>query len=158
MFRPMRRIKQQLSKEECIKILNGEPRGVLSVMGEEGYPYGLPMDFFYDPESGHLFFHSARSGHKIDALRKCDRVSFCVYDRGFRHEEEWALNISSVIIFGRVVFMEDQDRIAGMLRRLGLKYTKDVGYVEREIRTSGPQALCFELIPEHMTGKLVKES
>ncbi len=158
MFRNMRRQKQALSDEECRTILRQEPRGVLSVLGDGGYPYGMPMDFYYDDESGHIFFHCGQKGHRIDAVRRCDKVSFCVYDKGFRRESEWALNIRSVIVFGRIRVVEDHDRTMELCRKLGGKYTKDTDYIEKEIAGFGSGVLCLELIPEHMTGKLVNES
>ena len=113
MFRKMRRFKQQLSEEECISILKTEPRGVLSVFGEDGYPYGMPVNHFYDDETGNIYFHGAGEGHKIDAIRKCDKVSLCVYDKGFRREGDWALNIKSVIVFGRIRIVENRERTVG---------------------------------------------
>ena len=158
MFRQMLRSKQQLDETECIDILMKEPRGVLSVLGDDGYPYGMPINHYYCPEDGLLYFHGGKKGHKIDALRQHDKASFCVYDRGFRREGEWALNIRSVIVFGRVEFIEDQDRIYEISRRLSRKFTDDEAYIEAEIRRSGPGTLLFALVPEHMTGKLVNES
>ena len=93
MFREMRRYKQELSKEECIEILKNEPRGVLSMLEDDGYPYGIPMTHWYDEATGNIYFHGAKIGHKIDAINRCDKVSFCVYDKGYRKEGEWALNI-----------------------------------------------------------------
>ena len=107
MFRKLSRVKQKISMEECIEVLRSAPRGVLSVQGDDGYPYGMPMNFLYDEENGHIYFHGGKKGHKIDALKRNDKVSFCVYDEGFRREGEWALNIKSVIIFGRIQFIED---------------------------------------------------
>lgn len=158
MFREMIRKKQQLSQEECIEILKAEPRGVLSLMGDEGYPYGLPIDHWYCPEDGKLYFHCGRKGHKIDAIRRCDKASFCVIDQGYRKEGDWALNIKSVIVFGRISIVEDQQQAIDITRRLSFKYTSDAEYIEREIRQSGANVLCFALTPEHMTGKLVNES
>ena len=158
MFRPMRRIRQQLTREECLDILRKEPRGVLAAAGDDGYPYALPLNFVYDGETGNLYFHCARSGHKLDAIRRSDKVSFCVYDGGFRREGEWALNIRSVIIFGRMRVIEDEAQIETRLRQLGLKYYPTAAEVEREIAQSAARALCLELTPEHMTGKLVNES
>lgn len=68
MFREMRRFKQQISEEECIRILKEQPRGVLSMLGDDGYPYGIPLDYLY-MEDGHLYFHCAKEGHKLDAIR-----------------------------------------------------------------------------------------
>ena len=70
MFRTMRRYKQRISGEECIRILQEEKRGILSVHGEDGYPYGIPMNHWYNPEDGKLYFHGAKTGHKIDAIAK----------------------------------------------------------------------------------------
>ncbi|MBQ9347164.1 MAG: pyridoxamine 5'-phosphate oxidase family protein [Oscillibacter sp.] len=158
MFREMRRKKQQLSQEECVEVLEREPRGVLSVLGEGGWPYGVPMDFWYCPEDGNLYFHSAKTGHKLDAVKRCDKASFCVMDSGFRREGEWALNIRSVIVFGRVRLVEDHQRALEICRSLAHKFTRDEAYIEEEIRRSGAGVLCFALVPEHMTGKLVNES
>ena len=107
MFRPMRRFKQQINEAECIRILKEQPRGVLSLIGDDGYPYGIPLDHWYCEEDGKLYFHGAKEGHKIDAIASCDKVSYCVMDEGFRKEGEWALNINSVIVFGRISLVTD---------------------------------------------------
>ncbi|MBO4916020.1 MAG: pyridoxamine 5'-phosphate oxidase family protein [Oscillospiraceae bacterium] len=158
MFREMLRKKQQLSEEECIEILKAEKRGVLSVLGDDGYPYGMPINHFYCEEDGKLYFHGVKKGHKIDAMRRCDKASFCVYDSGFQREGEWALNIKSVIVFGRIEFVEDREKTLELTRRLSLKFTQDEAYIEHEITNSGPGTLMFALTPEHMTGKLVNEA
>ena len=158
MFRPMLRKKQQLPEEECLELLRREPRGVLSDLGDEGYPYGVPINHYYCPEDGRLYFHSGKTGHKIDAIRQMDKASFCVYDSGFRREGEWALNIRSVIVFGRIEMVEDTARIYEIARRLSRKFTDDENYIEQEIARSGPGTLMFALNIEHMTGKLVNES
>ena len=158
MFREMIRKKQQLSREECVRILKEEKRGVLSVTGDDGWPYGMPLNHWYCEEDGRLYFHSGMLGHKVDALRRDARASFCVYDRGFVREGEWALNIRSVIVFGRVEFVTDRDRLIRIARELSHKFTADEGYIEAEIRRSGPKTIMFALVPEHMSGKIVNES
>lgn len=158
MFREMARIKQQITREECLEILKNETRGVLSVLGDDGYPYGMPMNFWYDEETGNIYFHGGKKGHKIDAIRSCDKVSFCVYDKGFRREGEWAWNVKSVIVFGRIKEMTDYDRAMEVSRKLSYKYTTDSSYIEKEVMVSGPNTLCLELVPEHMSGKLVNEA
>ena len=158
MFRELVRKKQQISNEECVELLKEELRGVLSVQGDDGYPYGLPINHYYNEADGCLYFHSGMTGHKIDAIRCCEKASFCVYDRGFRREGEWALNIKSVIVFGRIEFVEDRETIYDISRKLSHKFTRDEAYIEKEITHSGPRTLMFRLVPEHMTGKLVNES
>lgn len=158
MFRDMMRFKQQLTKEECIKILKEEPRGVLSVLGDDDYPYGMPINQYYCEEDGKLYFHSGMKGHKIDAMKRHDKASFCVYDNGFRREGEWALNIKSVIVFGRIEIIEDRDKIYDIARKLSYKFTDDETYIEKEIKYSGPRTLMLALVPEYMTGKIVNEA
>ena len=156
-FRKMRRLKQQISEEECIRILKEQPRGVLSMIGEGGYPYGIPMNHLY-MEDGHLYFHGAREGHKIDAIAQNNKVSYCVYDQGFRKEGEWALNINSVVVFGRIRTIEDEAKKRVICTRLCRKFTDDEEYLRKELENALPRVNCLELIPEHMTGKLVNES
>ena len=141
MFREMNRRKQQLSQAECIEILKNERRGVPSAIGDDGC----------------LYFHSGRKGHRNDAMARCDKASFCVYDRGFVKPGDWALNIRSVIAFGRLEIVEDHERALEITRKLSRKFTTDEAYIDDEVRRSGPGVLVFRLIPEHMTGKLVNE-
>ena len=158
MFRPMLRQKQSLDREECLLLLTTQKRGVLAVQGDDGYPYALPINHYYCPEDGKIYFHSGKKGHKVDALRKDQKVSFCVYDEGFKKPGSWALNIKSVIVFGRVEFIEDRNTIYEMARRLSRKFTDDEAYIDREIERSGPGTLMFALVPEHISGKLVNEA
>lgn len=158
MFREMLRKKQALSEEDCITVLKTQKRGVLAVLGDEDYPYALPINHYYNDEDGHIYFHGAKFGHRVDAVKRHDKVSFCVYDEGYRREGEWALNIKSVIVFGRLVPVEDEDKMIDLCRRLSRKFTDDESYIENEIKRAGFRTLMYELIPEHMSGKLVKEA
>ena len=158
MFRKMTRFKQAIPEEECIEILKKEPRGVLSVLGDDDYPYGMPLNHYYCEEDGKLYFHSGMTGHKIDAIRRHPKASFCVWDEGFRKEGDWALNIKSVIVFGKVEIIEDREKVYDIARQLSRKFTDDEAYIEREVEHAGPKTLMFALTPEYMTGKLVNES
>ena len=158
MFRKMRRFKQQITDAECIEILKNTKRGVLSLLGEDGYPYGIPIDHWYCEEDGRIYFHGAKEGHKIDAIKACDKASYCVYDEGYRKEGEWALNITSIITFGRIRLVEDEDTARKICTELVKKFTDDQEYLEKELKNAFPRVQCLELIPEHMTGKLVNES
>lgn len=158
MFREMRRNKQALNEQECIAVLKEETRGVLSVLGDDDYPYGVPINHFYNEEDGHIYFHGAKIGHRVDAVRAHDKVSFCVYDDGFRKDGDWALNVKSVIVFGRLVPVDDDEKLIDICRKLSYKFTDDEEYIAREIERFAAATLLLELVPEHMTGKLVKES
>ena len=158
MFREMLRKKQQLTDAECIEILKVQLRGVLSVLGDDDYPYGMPINHYYCEADGKLYFHGGKKGHKIDAMKRHDKASFCVYDEGFRKDGSWALNIKSVIVFGRIEFVEDQEKTYRISEKLSRKFTDDDEYIQREIDHSGPGTLMFALVPEHITGKIVNES
>ena len=158
MFRKMRRFKQQITEEECCEVLKNAKRGVLSLLGEDGYPYGLPINQWYCEEDGKLYFHGAKEGHKIEAIRKCDKVSFCAYDEGYRKEGDWALNIKSVIAFGRISLVEDEDVARKICSHLVGKFTDDEEYLAKELKNALSRVQCLELRIEHMTGKLVNES
>ncbi|MBE5875976.1 MAG: pyridoxamine 5'-phosphate oxidase family protein [Lachnospiraceae bacterium] len=157
MFRELIRVKQKLSKEECVEILKNETRGVLSVLGDDDYPYGMPMNHWYNEEDGKLYFHCGKVGHRLDALRMHNKVSFCTYDTGYRNEGEWAWNVKSVIVFGKIAIIDDMDMIADITTKLSYKFTQDKDYIEKEIKQSGANTLLLQLTPEHVCGKLVKE-
>lgn len=158
MFREVARKKQILTSEQITKILKSEKRGVLSVCGDNGYPYGLPMNFWYNEENGYIYFHSGKKGHKVDAISSDNKVSFCVYDDGYKKEGEWALNISSVIVFGKIHIVENSEKAVEIYRKLSLKFTTDIGYIDSEIEKFANNTLCYELHPEHITGKIVNEA
>lgn len=156
MLRKLTRTKQQLSREECIEILKTEVRGVLAVLGDEDYPYALPMNFYYDEAADKIYFHSGKTGHKMDSLAKHNKVSFCVYDKGYHKDGHWSLNIRSVIIFGKIRPVKNWS--ADMMREFCKRYTTDMEYIEKEIEQSSKNTAVLELEIEHMTGKLVNEA
>ena len=158
MFREMRRIKQQIPPEECARVLEEQPRGVLSVLGDNGYPYGIPMDHWYCEAENALYFHCAKTGHKLDAIAACDKASYCVMDEGYRKDGEWALNIRSVIVFGRIGIVEDEEKKREICTNLVKKFTDDEEYLKKELSGAFPRVQCLALKIEHMTGKLVNES
>ena len=156
MFREMRRNKQELSEEECREILESCTSGTLAVLGDEGYPYAVPLSYVY--HDGHIYFHCARSGHKLDAVRACDKVSFCVIDRDEVVPEKFTTKYRSVIVFGRAREVTDFKEIEGIMRALAGKYSPHEGEdaFQHEMRSSG--ALCvLALDIEHLSGKMGKE-
>lgn len=158
MFREMRRFKQQITEEECIRVLKSQPRGVLSMIGDDGYPYGIPMDHWYSETDNTVYFHCAKTGHKIDAITACDKVSYCVMDEGCRNDGEWALNFRSVVLFGRIRIVEDEEKKREICTNLVRKFTDDEEYLEKELTNAFPRVNCLALTIEHMSGKRVKES
>ncbi|MBR1913065.1 MAG: pyridoxamine 5'-phosphate oxidase family protein [Treponema sp.] len=157
MFRQMRRFKQQLQHEECISILKNEPRGVLSLIGDEGYPYCIPLTHFYNEKDGKIYFHGAKTGHKIDAIKNCDKACFCVYDKGYANEGEWAMNIKSVVAFGRITLVTDIKKAEEICTDLVRKFTDDEAYLKKELDAALSRVQCLAFTIEHITGKRVKE-
>ena len=155
MFRDMRRQNQAISAEYCIELLKNETRGVLSMIGDDGYPYGVPINHYY--EKGKLYFHGGKIGHRVDAVKKCDKVCYTVFDKGYLKEGDWALNVKSVIVFGRIRIVEDFDEAIELCRKLSYKFTDDESYINEEIEKCAKATLVMELDIEHMTGKLVNE-
>lgn len=158
MFRKMRRFKQQISDAECREILISQKRGVLSLIGENGYPYGIPIDHWFCDADGCLYFHGAKEGHKIDAIKACNKACYTVYDEGFRKPGEWALNIKSVIVFGKIELVTDEDKTREICTQLVKKFTDDEEYLEQELKSALSRVQCLKLVPDYMTGKLVNES
>lgn len=158
MFRELTRKNKQLAYEECISILHTEKRGVLSVIGDMGYPYGTPMNHFYNQADGCIYFHCGKQGHRLDSLKKCDKASFCVYDSGYKNDGDWALNIKSVIVFGRISIIDDIDTVCDISYRLSEKFTDDAEYIKNEIKLFSEKTVLLKLSPEHICGKKITES
>ena len=152
MFREMRRRGQQLTHEECIQVLNRGTSGVLAVLGDEGYPYAVPLSYAY--EDGVLWFHGALTGHKIDAIEGCPKVSFCVIDKDDVVPEQLTTVYRSVIVFGKAYVLDDERKIAQGTRIIGKKYLPGMAdRVEGEIAQSMPRLTVIRMDVEHMTGK-----
>lgn len=157
-FREMIRKNRQLSMEDCIQVLKSETRGVLSVIGDNEYPYGTPMNHWYNEEDGKIYFHCGNIGHRLEALQKHNKVSFCTYDIGYRNEGEWALNVKSVIVFGTMDIVDDMEKIVDITTKLSYKFTQDEAYIKKEIQQSAHRTLLLRLNPEHICGKFVNEA
>lgn len=158
MFRKMRRMPQAMSRAEMTELLKTENRGVLSVNGDDGYPYGVPLNHFYNEEDGKIYFHGAKFGHRVDAVRRDPKVSYCVYGGDRQKEGDWAYYVQSVIVFGKMELIEDEAVIAKICRMLCKKFPCSDEYIESEIRKDTPNTLLMAIDVEEMTGKLVHEA
>ena len=151
-FRPMRRHRQQLSREECERILGRCTSGVLALTGDGGYPYAVPLSYVY--ADGAIIFHSAVEGHKVDAIRRDSRCSFCVIEQDEIKPAEFTTYFRSVIAFGRIQILEDDNEKVQALRLLGSRYSPgDEHGLQHEIDKSLDHVLLLRLDIEHMSGK-----
>ena len=155
MFRNMRRLGQQLSQEECIDILINEPRGVLAVLGDDDYPYTVPVSHVY--VDGKIYFHGSKTGHKNDAIKKHSKVSYCVIDKGVKEKDSWWYTFRSVIAFGKITTLTDSAEKIDRLTHLGNKFFPTPEDTDDEIDRLLDRTEVFEITIEHMTGKVVQE-
>ena len=151
-FRAMRRKRQQLSEEESIGILRKATAGTLALLGDSGYPYAVPISYVYN--DGRLYFHSALSGHKVDAIRNCDKASFCVIDKDDVQPEKYTTFFRSVIAFGRIHIIDDVQEKLETARLLGDRYNpNDEEALQKELEKGLSRMMMIRFDIEHLTGK-----
>lgn len=157
MFREPRRKNKQLSIEETKHLLEIERRGVLSVNGDNGYPYGIPINYIYIKEDNKIYFHGSRIGHKADSIKKSDKVCFTVYGNETIKNEKWAPYMQSVVAFGRCKIITNQDDCINLVRKFSSKYYPNKELIEEEIEKSINALQMYEIDIEHLTGKEIQE-
>lgn len=157
MFRPIRKIKNQISEAAAVSLLQSARRGVLAVNGDDGYPYAIPVNYFYDAEQQKIYFHGARSGHKVDAIKNCDKVCFTVFGNESIKDEVWAPYLQSVVVFGRCRLLDAGMESMGLLKRFAMKYYPEESMVDEEIAAAGNATQMYEIAIEHFSGKEVQE-
>lgn len=153
MFREMRRKRQALSEEVCAAVLDRGTAGVLALSGDDGYPYAVPLSYVY--YKGKLYFHSARSGHKLDAIRNCPKASFCVIDQDQIVPQEYTTYFRSVIAFGTIRVLEDEEEKRAAIEALAKKYAPADSAENRSVAIDREwKPLCMlKLTIEHLSGK-----
>lgn len=151
-FRQMRRKRQQLTQEESIAILQKATAGTLALLGDDDYPYAIPISYVYN--EGKLYFHSALNGHKVDAIRKYDKASFCVIEKDDVQPEKYTTFFRSVIAFGRIHIIEDENEKLEIVRLLGNRYNPNQDdALQKEIESGLSRLLAIRFDIEHLTGK-----
>lgn len=151
MYREMRRKDHQLSEEEMLHILNIAPYGVLSTIGEDGIPYGVPTSFVY--KDSKVFFHSAVVGYKLDNIKINNNVSFCAVTDVEAIPDKFTTKYKSVIIFGTVEEVNEEQKIEAFKLFLE-KYSSE--FIEsgmKYINDGSKNARMFQINISHMTAK-----
>ena len=157
MFRPIRRKNKEIGVEEAKKLLTEARRGVLAVNGDDGYPYAVPVNYYYDDEEQKIYFHGSRVGHKAEALKSCDKVCFTVYGHETVKAEAWAPFVQSVVVFGRCHPIGDASAAEARLRAFAMKYFPSEELANEEISTYGKAVRMYEIEIEHLSGKEIQE-
>ena len=152
MFRELRRIKQALTNEECIEILKTCSTGILAVLGDNDYPYAVPLNYVYNDNK--IIIHCAKSGHKIDSIMKNNKVSFCIVEKDTVIPEKFATNYSSVVAFGKATLIDDEKIMRTALEHLNKKYSPNYEVEgQKEIDDSINSVLIIQIEIEHLSGK-----
>lgn len=159
-FRKMRKEERKgLPLETAKEILKSTRIGILAVNGDNGYPYAVPINYLYDEESGKIYFHGSKAGHKIAAIKACDKICFTVYgDEVVKDENEaWAPYVQSVVAFGRCHLIEDHEEAMKVIMPFAMKYYPTEELALEEIELDGKATQMFVIEIEHMTAKQIQE-
>lgn len=157
MFRPMRRSRQELTRQESDELLYKCTSGVLALTGDGGWPYAVPMSYVYDGEN--IYFHCAVSGHKLDAIKKEPRACFCVVAQDEVVPERYTTHYKSAVVFGRVRVLDSEREKRAAIEKLALRYSpgESEQSLNEEISRSWNRLCMLELCPEHVSGKQAVE-
>lgn len=151
MFREMRRKDRELGKEEILEILKKGEYGIFSTISQNGYPYGLPVNYVYT--NGSIYFHCAVEGHKLDNIKNNDKVSFCVVGPTQILPDKFSTKYESVIVFGRAIEVSGDEKNRALLELIN-KYSPD--YIEQGkeyIQKKNKDSKVIKIKTEHITGK-----
>ena len=158
MFKPIRKKINEIDRAATEALLTSNRRGVLAMNGDNGYPYAIPINYFYDNETQRIYFHGAKAGHKVDALKASDKVCFTVYgDERIDESEPWAPYVQSAVVFGRCRLLEVGPESIARLKEFAMKYYPSEQLVDENIAHAGRAVQMFEITIEHMSGKQVQE-
>ena len=154
MFRKIRKIKNEIDKDAVYSFLHSCRRGVLSMNGEDGYPYAIPVNYYYDEANQKIYFHGAKAGYKVDCLNSCDKVCFTVFGNESIKDLEWAPYVQSVVVFGRCRLVDTNNEV---LKTFMMKYYPSVDLVDKVIKEDSKFVQMYEISIEHKSGKQAQE-
>ncbi|MCQ2532727.1 MAG: pyridoxamine 5'-phosphate oxidase family protein [Saccharofermentans sp.] len=157
MFREMRRVKRAIPEQDAKALLKNNMRAALSVNGDDGYPYTVPVNFYYEEDENKIYFHSSRVGHKIESMKKNNKVCFTTWDDGYKDEGDWAYRVSSCVVFGRASLVEDEKIALEKIKKFAMKYYPTEEEADEEISKDfrAVQMVCIDI--EHISGKKIHE-
>ena len=158
MFKPVRKKINEIDRAATEALLQSNRRGILAMYGDNGYPYAIPINYFYDCAGQKIYFHGAKAGHKVESLKTSDKVCFTVYgNERIDESEPWALYVQSVVVFGRCRLLEAGPESIERLKAFAMKYYPDEALADDQIARNGRATQMFEITIEHMSGKQVQE-
>jgi len=154
MVKELRRKEKMMSKEETLEILKNGREGVLATLGEDGYPYAVPLNYACHIEN--IYFHCAKTGHKIDNLAHHPKVSFCVVVDAEIIPDKFSTRFKSVIAFGKAVEVFEDEKEAGLLAMVQRYSSEYLEEGKKYIASDMHKTKVFKIEIEHMTGKATR--
>ncbi len=156
-FRKIRKAKNEICIDDAKRLLKEKRRGILSVNGDDGYPYAIPINYLYCEKDGKIYFHGSRVGHKVDSIKKSDKVCFTVFGNEIIKNESGAPFVSSVVAFGRCRLISEQELSLELVKQFAEKYYPDKKAINEEVQAAGKAVQMFEIEIEHLSGKEIQE-
>ena len=158
MFKPIRMKINEIDRNAAEALLQSNRRGIIAMNGDNGYPYAIPINYFYDCVGQKIYFHGAKAVHKVDALKTSDKVCFTIYgNERIDESESWAPYVQSVVVFGRCRLLAAGSESIDRLKEFAMKYYPDESLANEQIARNGRATQMFEITIEHMSGKQVQE-
>lgn len=157
MFRELRRKKQLQDQSVAYEVLKSAKRIVLSVNGDNGYPYCMYMNFYFDADASAIYLHGARAGHRFDSIAQDRKVCLTTIDEGYKEPGDWAYTLNSVVVFGEASIVTDEQIRHDITYKLGTKYYPDEADVVGEMRRDLDKMVLYKIDIEHITCKKIHE-
>lgn len=157
MFREMRRSDKGGSRDDAVAMLTKATNGVLAVNGDDGYPFAVPVSFVFKDDK--IVFHCSMEGHKVDAMKRDPKVSFCVVDADNIIPERFTTVFRSAIAFGKVKLVTEGEDFQWAMEAIGEKYTPkemNTGGFDKCMKASEGKFQAAIIDVEHLTAKMGK--
>lgn len=157
MFRNVRKKINEISVIEAKELLKTSRRGVLALNGDDGYPYAIPVNYLYVEDSNQIIFHGSKVGHKVDSLKRSDKICFTVYGNETIKDLNWAPYLESAVVFGRCHMTDNFEETKKLCKQFAMKYYPTEAMVDEEVEISAKAVGMFVIDIEHISGKRVQE-
>lgn len=157
MFRNVRKKINEISVIEAKELLKTSRRGVLALNGDDGYPYAIPVNYLYVEDSNQIIFHGSKAGHKVDSLKRSDKICFTVYGNETIKDLNWAPYLESAVVFGRCHMVDDLEETKRLCKQFAMKYYPTEAMVDEEVEISARAVGMYVIDIEHISGKRVQE-
>ena len=135
-----------------MRVLEEGKTGIVGVLGDDGYPYTVPINYVSLEDK--IYFHSAKKGHKVDAIAKEPKVSMTVVEKDDVVSREFTTYFRSIQLFGKAYVVEDEAERNVAFRALCEKFSgADMDRYDEIMSKEAAAAAIVRIDIEHITGK-----